>query len=93
MDLFYDAMSVLIPNPWLAAFPALGFALLWRRRGGLVVLLAALAWTVYGLYETGIHLRILCTGDCNIRLDLIFAYPPLAALTLVAVWRGLRGRW
>lgn len=93
MDLFYDSMSVLIRSPWLAAIPALAFGLLWRRGGGFIVLFAALVWVAYGVYETGIHLRLLCTGECNIRMDLIFAYPPLAALTLVAAWRGLRGRW
>ncbi|MCL5777490.1 hypothetical protein M1105_10895 [Limibaculum sp. FT325] len=93
MDLFYDSMAVFVSLPWLAAVPALGFALLWWRNGGVVVALAALAWALYGLYEGGIYLRLLCTGDCNIRVDLIFAYPPLAALTLLAGWRGLRGRW
>jgi len=93
MDLFYDSMAPLVVMPWLAAVPALVFGLLWRRNGGALVAAAAVLWALYGAYEGGMYLRILCGGECNIRVDLLMIYPLLAALSLLAAWRGLRGRW
>jgi hypothetical protein len=42
-------------------------------------------WVVYSLYEFGMRARILCSGDCNIRLDLVIIYPVLAVLSLGAI--------
>jgi hypothetical protein len=34
------------------------------------------------------HQRWLCTGDCNIRLDLLLLYPVLLVTSIVAVIVG-----
>jgi hypothetical protein len=34
--------------------------------------------------------RILCSGECNIRVDLLILYPVMAALTLAAAVASLR---
>jgi hypothetical protein len=37
-------------------------------------------------------MRVLCTGDCNIRVDLLLFYPILLVVMLVALWRSWRRR-
>ena len=48
----------------------------WRRRRWGVVTVGVV-WVLYALYETGMHQRWLCTGECNIRVDLLLIYPIL----------------
>lgn len=36
--------------------------------------------------------RLLCSGECNIRVDLLLLYPALLLLSLVAVVVGRRAR-
>lgn len=85
MDLLYLAMSVLIFAPWLALVPAALFAWLYVRRRFALALVAALAWLIYGAYETGMALRWLCTGECNIRVDLLVIYPVLLLVSLAGI--------
>jgi hypothetical protein len=85
----FQALAILMPYPWIAFVVAAGLAALAaasRRRvaGG-----AAAAWALYGLYEYGMKLRVLCTGECNIRVDLLLAYPLLLAISLWAVISGI----
>jgi hypothetical protein len=77
-------LGVLVQTPWLALLPAALFAaayLVFRRR---LMLIAAAAWLLYFLYEEAMRLRILCTGECNIRIDLLLVVYPLLALVSVA---------
>jgi hypothetical protein len=37
-------------------------------------------------------LRILCSGECNIRVDLLLLYPVLLLLTVVSIVVIVRGR-
>jgi hypothetical protein len=82
-------MGIFIEYPVLAA--AVGLMLLglgrWARRrvvGGVGVV-----WLLYAVYEFGNQQRWWCTGECNIRIDLLVIYPVLlvgliaAALNLV----------
>jgi hypothetical protein len=39
-----------------------------RRNSSLI---AALLWGGYALYESPMKARILCSGECNIRIDLV----------------------
>jgi hypothetical protein len=44
------------------------------------------AWLLYAAYEVGMKQRWLCTGECNIRIDLLAIYPLLLlALAAAAV--------
>ena len=85
MDTIYMTMAVLVILPWLAALPALVFFGLywWTRRR--TALFAGILWLAYGLYEAGMFLRLLCSGECNIRIDLLVIYPGLLAITLIAL--------
>lgn len=83
MDLLHGLMTVFIEYPLLAA--AIGGALIalgrWTRRR--VVIGAGVAWLYYGIYEVGMQQRLLCSGECNIRIDLLLIHPVLL-LALVA---------
>ena len=39
----------------------------------------------YGVYEYLIKFRILCSGDCNIRVDLLVIYPVLIGISIIAL--------
>jgi len=52
-----------------------------RRRS---VAIAGVAWLLYAAYETAMHLRWLCTSECNIRIDLLVIYPLLLVASGVA---------
>ncbi|MGE5640293.1 MAG: hypothetical protein ACM30H_09365 [Clostridia bacterium] len=71
--------------PALALLPAGVFgALFWRRRR-FFILATAVLWALYGAYEAGMKLRILCGGECNIRVDLIFLAPFFWVVSIVAL--------
>ena len=42
-------------------------------------------WIAYGVYEYLMQIRVLCIGECNIRVDLLLIYPVLLALTLASL--------
>ncbi len=47
-------------------------------------LIAGLLWVAYSIYEFLMYMRILCTGECNIRIDLLVIYPLLIVASLLA---------
>jgi hypothetical protein len=75
----------MIGFPFLALLPATLFAFFYVRSRRSVTLVAALAWLAYFPYELSMKLRILCTGECNIRVDLLLFYPLLAIVSVMAV--------
>jgi formate hydrogenlyase subunit 3/multisubunit Na+/H+ antiporter MnhD subunit len=85
-------MSLLIEYPVLAA--AIGLVLValgrWARRR--VATGAGIAWLLYAVYETGMQRRWLCSGECNIRVDLLLIYPLLLVALVAAAVSLVRGR-
>ncbi len=82
---------IFILAPYLAAVPALIFLWYFIAHRRWIALAAALLWAAYGVYETAMMLRILCTGECNIRVDLLLIYPLLIAVSIAAAasyWRN-----
>jgi hypothetical protein len=75
-----DPLAVLAAfqtQPWLALLPAVVFAALgWISRLLLPMMVAAL-WLLYAGYEAAMMARILCSGECNIRVDLLLVWPLL----------------
>lgn len=73
-------------------FPVLALAIgsiflrLYLKKKTRFSLSSALLWFLYFIYETLIQMRILCTVECNIRIDLLIIYPVLLALSLLAVY-------
>ena len=78
--------------PLAALVPAgvLGAAYLARRRR--LVLVTALLWLGYAIYESLMKARVLCSGECNIRVDLLLISPLLWILTIVAIIQFFRRR-
>ena len=76
--------------PWLALLPAGLFFALYLRSRRLPVAAAALLWGLYAVYEYGMRRRWLCTGECNIRVDLLLLYPVLVVASIVALVAALR---
>jgi hypothetical protein len=83
-------LGVFIESPFLALIPAAIFALVFARCRKYVALAAALAWAAYLPYEYAMKLRILCSGECNIRVDLLLLYPFLLVLSALAVYALVR---
>ncbi len=78
-------MSLFIEQPLLAAVPGILFLFLYWRSRHRMVLLAGVAWLAYGVYELGMRWRVLCSGECNIRVDLLLIYPVLVLVTLLGL--------
>lgn len=85
------------PIPF-ALLMALAMGVAWRRSGKAGFLALALLWAIYAGYETLMYKRVLCSGECNIRVDLLLIYPALLGATLwlglaavVRAWRRRRG--
>ena len=69
------------------------FAGLWlatRLTGSLV---AAVSWLLYAPYEYLMYLRVLCSGECNIRIDLLLFWPLLLIASLAVPARYLIRRF
>ncbi len=90
MNQLLSMMAIFIEYPWLAAL--VGVALLGLGRGRRGAVVAGVVWLLYAVYETGMKQRWLCSGECNIRVDLLLVYPLLLVLTVVGVVSLLRTR-
>lgn len=90
MNIVSAAFAVFIDWPLLALVPAIAFFAAARRRGSWIALVAGLGWSAYAAYEASMRLRLLCSGECNIRVDLLWIYPVLSVMSVVAafsLWR------
>jgi hypothetical protein len=85
-------MGILIQYPWLAIGIAAIFAVIWHRKRSLATLIATALWALYAVYEYLMFTRILCTGDCNIRVDLILLYPFLVLVSIGGIIGALYGK-
>jgi hypothetical protein len=85
-------MGIFIQYPWLAALIGLLLVGLGQSRGRRTAVVVGVIWLLYAAYETAMRLRWLCTGECNIRVDLLLIYPLLLATTVVAIVNLLRTR-
>ena len=76
--------------PWAVVIPAgvLGF-LYFRKHIAFIVITAGL-WLAYGVYEYLMKIRVLCSGECNIRVDLLLIIPLLYILSIVAAVKFFR---
>ena len=53
-----------------------------KSRTALVV---AAIWLLYSAYEYAMKYRIMCSGECNIRIDLLALYPLLLVASVVGM--------
>ena len=87
-----NTLGIFIAFPWLALLPAVAFGVTGYLRRRAVVWTAAVAWFAYAAYETAMARRLLCSGECNIRVDLLVIYPALLALSVAAAVAVYRAR-
>jgi hypothetical protein len=85
METTLRAMASLIEYPILALVPAGIFFLLFLDSQKRLFLVVAILWLVYMLYEYLMKFRVLCSGDCDIRVDLLLLYPVLLITSLAAL--------
>ena len=71
-------------QPWLALLPAALFAGLAWLSGLWLVWATAVLWLLYCGYELAVHARILCSGECNIRVDLLILAPVMIGLSALS---------
>lgn len=71
---------------------ALVMAGVWLWRGMPSAAAAAVLWSAYALYELLMYVRILCSGDCNIRVDLLLVWPVLLVVNVVALKQSFSRR-
>ena len=81
--------ALFIPRPWLALIPTVLFAGLYRSSHRKLAGAAALIWLLYGVYEYAMYRRWLCTGECNIRVDLLLIYPVILLVSIPAAVAGI----
>jgi hypothetical protein len=81
--------ALFIPRPWLALIPTVLFAGLYRSSHRKLAGAAALSWLLYGVYEYAMYRRWLCTGECNIRVDLLLIYPVIVLVSILAAIVGI----
>jgi len=77
--------TVLIMVPIVALVPTAFFLVLYFKRPRNLILLPAILWGVYTIYEHLMKFRVLCSGECNIRIDLLVIYPSLLVISLLAI--------
>ena len=66
----------------IALLLAVAMGIGWRVSGNRRFLVLALLWVAYAAYEYLMFTRVLCSGECNIRVDLLLIYPALLGSTL-----------
>ena len=91
LQLLYSPIFPFVGHPERAFLLAIGFALLWAAalscsRGSklwihVAMIPAMLGWVLFGLNEY----RAIA-GGWNIRVDMIFSWPPLCVLSIAAAW-------
>jgi hypothetical protein len=85
VNTFYALFAVLIQYPAAALVPAALFAIAFFLKKGPLCGLASVLWVIYCAYEFLMKFRVLCSGECNIRVDLLVLYPALFLVSLCAI--------
>jgi hypothetical protein len=84
-------MGILAAYPWSAWAISLVFVYLWTQRRQRLLLIAGLAWALFGGYQTMQRAGLLCRDGCMPDVNRAVLYAPLAALSIAAVVQSRRG--
>jgi hypothetical protein len=85
--MLWDLFGALTEQPWLALVPTLVLIVCGHLVHSRTALGAGGVWLLYFLYEMGMKQRLLCSGECNIRIDLMLIAPVLVVGTIAAFAR------
>ena len=83
--ILFKWMGIFAGYPWLILISTALFFFIGIAAKARFATATAILWLIYGMYEWMMYARILCSGDCNIRIDLLFIYPVLLLLSLTAL--------
>ena len=86
----FDLFGAFIDAPALALLPAAAFGLAARATRSRAALGMAGLWLCYAIYEFGNQARITCSGECNIRADLLLIAPVLLLGSALAAFAAAR---
>ena len=78
-------MGIFAGYPWLVLIPVALFFYIGIAARARFATAIAILWLVYGTYEWLMYARVLCRGDCDARIDLVFIYPLLLLVSLTAL--------
>ena len=70
-------MAIFIEYPHLAAIVGIALVALGRLRRHRTAVGVGVVWLLYSMDEFGMKQRWLCSGECNIRIDLLVIHPVL----------------
>jgi len=87
-----ELLGIFIRYPLGALLVAGVFAALWLHSRRVLPGVVATIWAAYAVYEYLMHTRVLCSGECNIRVDLLLIYPLLVLLTIAGLLSSMRRR-
>ena len=83
--ILFKWMGIFAGYPGLILIPIALFAIIALMLPVRFAFLTAFLWIAYGIYESLMYARILCSGDCNIRMDLLIIYPVLLLLSVTTL--------
>jgi len=66
-------------------------AIAWFYSRGVIVLVASVLWAIFPFYNFWILTN--CSGDCNIRIDLLLVGPILLIVSVLALVSVVRRAW
>jgi len=84
--------AIFILAPLAGLVPTIIFSVFYFKNKRWPILLAAILWAAYTIFEYLMHARILCSGECNIRVDLLVIYPLIWAVSIMAIVSIFRSR-
>ena len=86
-------MLSVLAIPLFAVLLALLMFASFRMTRTRLALITSVLWIFYAVYEFLMQIRVLCSGDCNIRADLLLIYPVLLIYTLASAVRTGKALW
>ena len=82
----------LVNNPLVGFIPAVLFLFFYLIKKSRLILITSLAWALYSIYEYLVQSGIACSGECNIRFDLLLFHPALLLLSILALLSFIFGK-
>lgn len=87
-----SALNIFSDYPLLALLPAACFFVLAYMCNRRVIWAAGWVWAAFAGYGLLFRKGALCASGCESRIDLLFIYPFLLVISVVAALSALRGR-
>ena len=93
LEILLSPFRIFVEWPALACLPAVACMALAPWAGRRTSAAGTWMWAAYAAYEFAMSRRWLCSGECDIRVDLPVIYPALALISLIVVLRSALRWW